>query len=317
VYGAGKRASRLLELRRRSDQRGFRIIAFMPAPGDSELIRDPRVIEPKYPLIDFVKAEQIDEIVVAMDDRRTGFPLRDLLDCRFQGVRVLDLLTFLERETGKVKVDLMNPSWLIFADQFAGSPRGHVASRILDIVVAGSMAIVTLPIMALVAAAIAIEDGWPVLYRQRRVGLMGNEFTLYKFRSMYTNAEADGKARWAAAKDSRVTRVGAVIRKLRLDELPQVFNVLRGEMSLVGPRPERPEFVARLAQVIPYYHERHCVKPGITGWAQLCYPYGSSDEDAMEKLQFDLYYVKHRSLVFDLMVVIQTAEVVLWGKGAR
>jgi sugar transferase (PEP-CTERM system associated) len=317
VYGAGKRASRLLELRRRSDQRGFRIVAFMPAPGDTELIKDGRVVEPKFPLLDYVKQEQIDEIIVAMDDRRTGFPLRDLLDCRFQGVRVLDLLTFLERETGKVKVDLVTPSWLIFADGFAGDPRRQFVSRCVDIVVSGVLAVVALPIMALVAMAVAIEDGMPVLYRQRRVGLMGKEFTLYKFRSMYTNAESDGKARWASAQDSRVTRVGAVIRKLRLDELPQVFNVLRGEMSLVGPRPERPEFVARLAQVIPYYHERHCVKPGITGWAQLCYPYGSSDEDSMEKLQFDLYYVKHRSLTFDLMVLIQTAEVVLWGKGAR
>jgi lipopolysaccharide/colanic/teichoic acid biosynthesis glycosyltransferase len=175
---------------------------------------------------------------------------------------------------------------------------------------------VTGPLVCLVALLILLEDGQPVLYRQRRVGLRGREFTLYKFRSMRKDAEAEG-AQWASKDDPRITRVGAVIRKLRLDELPQLVNVVRGEMSLVGPRPERPEFVTRLAERIPYYHERHSVKPGITGWAQVRYPYGSSEQDAKEKLDYDLYYVKHQGLIFDLMVLLQTAEVVFWGKGAR
>jgi lipopolysaccharide/colanic/teichoic acid biosynthesis glycosyltransferase len=174
-----------------------------------------------------------------------------------------------------------------------------------------------LPFMAIVAIAILIDDGRPILYRQQRIGLNGRPFTLYKFRSMAKNAEADGKPQWAGVGDSRVTRIGRIARRARLDELPQLLNVLSGSMSVVGPRPERPEFVDQLSQKIPYYQERHSVKPGITGWAQLSYPYGSSDKDAMEKLEYDLYYIKYKSLVFDLMVMLQTAEVVLWGKGAR
>jgi sugar transferase (PEP-CTERM system associated) len=317
VFGAGQRAATLLTLRRRSDQRGFRIVGFIPAPGDKQVLADERVLPAATSLLRYVEDEDVDEIIVAMDDRRTGFPLKELLDCRFAGVRVVDLLTFLERETGKVKIDLVNPSWLIFSEGFNADTVRQVSSRAFDLCVSIVIAVAALPFITAVALAILIEDGRPILYRQRRIGLMGKEFTVYKFRSMIKDAEADGRAQWANAQDARITRVGAITRKLRLDELPQVFNVLKGEMSLVGPRPERPEFVARLVAKIPYYHERHYVKPGITGWAQLCYPYGSSDEDAMEKLQFDLYYVKHQSLIFDMMVLLQTAEVVLWGKGAR
>jgi sugar transferase (PEP-CTERM system associated) len=316
VYGAGDRAASLLKLRRRSDQRGFRIAGFIPAPGDRQTLEDGRLLRASVTLLKFAQEHDVDEIVVAMDERRSGFPIRELLECRFAGIAVIDLLTFLERETGKVKVDLVNPAWLIFSEGFAGKPGRAVASRVLDIVTATLLALVSLPVMAVVAVAILFEDGQPVLYRQRRVGLWGKPFTLYKFRSMVKDAESNG-AQWAGVEDPRVTRVGRIIRKLRFDELPQLFNVIRGDMSLVGPRPERPEFVSRLSQKIPYYQERHSVKPGITGWAQLSYPYGSSDEDAMEKLQYDLYYVKHRNLVFDLMVILQTVEVVVWGKGAR
>jgi sugar transferase (PEP-CTERM system associated) len=318
VYGAGNRAANLLKLRRRSDQRGFTIEAFVPAEGDSQVIDDPRVHQANPGLVELSTDSQIDEIVVAMDDRRRGFPVAALLECKFAGVSVIDLLTFLERETGKVRVDLANPSWLIFADGFdAASRRTHFLSRAMDLVISTALLIVASPIMALVALAVLVDDGRPVLYRQRRVGYGGRAYWLYKFRSMINSAEADGAPKWARAGDQRVTRVGSLLRKLRLDELPQLVNVFRGEMSLVGPRPERPEFVERLSQTIPYYHERHVVKPGITGWAQLCYPYGASDHDAMEKLQYDLYYIKHKSLIFDLMVLLQTAEVVLWGKGAR
>jgi sugar transferase (PEP-CTERM system associated) len=317
VYGAGQRAAALLRLRRSSDRRGFNIVAFVPAEGDACVIEDDRVVRIDQALLEFAREHEVDEIVVAMDDRRRGFPIADLMQCKFGGIAVVDLLFFLERETGKVMVDLMNPSWLIFSEGMEGRTRTQVATRMLDLVAAISLLVVALPVMILVAIAVLADDGFPLLYRQERVGLNGRVFTLYKFRSMIKNAEADGKAQWANAKDSRVTRLGGILRKLRLDELPQIFNVLRGDMSLVGPRPERPQFVEQLSKTIPYYHERHVVKPGITGWAQVCYPYGSSERDALEKLQFDLYYIKHKTLIFDLIVLLQTAEVVLWGKGAR
>jgi sugar transferase (PEP-CTERM system associated) len=232
---------------------------------------------------------------------------------------VTELPTFLERETGRVRVDVLNPSWMIFGEGFRRDTLRLFSSRALD--VASSLAILTLslPAILLTVLAIKLEDGWhaPLLYRQRRVGLGGRPFEVLKFRSMRPDAEPDGQALWAREDDPRITRVGAVIRKLRLDELPQLFNVLKNEMSLVGPRPERPEFVADLAERIPYYGQRHCVKPGITGWAQLCYRYGSSEQDALEKLQYDLYYIKNNTLLFDLAILVQTVEVVLMGKGAR
>jgi sugar transferase (PEP-CTERM system associated) len=316
VYGAGRSAAKLMRLRRRSDRRGFSVAAFVAAEGDALAI-DPRLVaEPPGSLLDYARQQGVDEIVVAMDDRRRGFPISDLLQCKFAGIGVVELIDFLERETGKVNIDLVNPSWLIFSDRLGHSGPLRLVTRAIDILVACLILIVASPVMVGVALAILIGDGLPVLYRQTRVGRDGHDFTLLKFRSMVRNAEEDG-ARWAEKSDARVTRVGAVLRKLRLDELPQLFNVLAGSMSLVGPRPERPEFVRELAQQIPYYEERHVVKPGITGWAQLSYPYGASEHDAMEKLQYDLYYIKHKSLVFDLMVLLQTAEVVVWRKGAR
>jgi sugar transferase (PEP-CTERM system associated) len=316
VYGAGTRAANLLKLRRQSDRRGFNIVAFVLADGDSRAIDDERVTTIKGSLLEFAKAHDINEIVVSMDDRRGGFPIAELLQCKFAGIDVIDLLAFLERETGRVKVDLVNPSWLIFSDGFRSSARVELAARILDVAAAAVLLVVAAPFMFFAVLAIVIEDGRPVLYRQERVGFLGKTFTVYKFRSMVKNAETAGP-QWATREDQRVTRMGRWLRQLRIDELPQLFNVLRGDMSLVGPRPERPEFVQRLSQTVPYYHERHVVKPGLTGWAQLCYPYGSSERDAMEKLQYDFYYIKHKSLIFNLMVLLQTAEVVLWGKGAR
>ncbi|HUA90305.1 MAG TPA: exopolysaccharide biosynthesis polyprenyl glycosylphosphotransferase, partial [Steroidobacteraceae bacterium] len=228
------------------------------------------------------------------------------------------LLTFLERETGRVRLDVLNPSWMIFGQGFRRDPLRLFSSRMLDLGASVAVLAISLPVMLLTVVAIKLEDGLraPTLYSQRRVGLGGREFNVLKFRSMRTDAEANG-AVWAQRSDPRVTRVGAVIRKLRIDELPQILNVLRGHMSFIGPRPERPEFVAELAEKIPYYVQRHYVKPGITGWAQLCYPYGSSEQDALEKLQYDLYYIKNNSLLFDLSILVQTAEVVLLGKGAR
>jgi sugar transferase (PEP-CTERM system associated) len=256
---------------------------------------------------------------VAMEDRRRGFPIRGLLECRLAGVEITELLTFLERETGRVRIDVLNPSWMIFGGGFRRDPLRLFSSRALDLLASLVLLILSLPIMVLTIIAIKLEDGWraPVFYGQARVGLGGQPFTVLKFRSMRTDAERDGQAQWAQKSDPRITRVGGVIRKLRIDELPQILNVVSGRMSFVGPRPERPQFVDELSQKIPYYVQRHCVKPGITGWAQLCYPYGSSEQDALEKLQYDLYYIKNNTLLFDLAILLQTAEVVFMGKGSR
>jgi sugar transferase (PEP-CTERM system associated) len=317
VYGAGKRASSILQLRRRSDQRGFRLVAFVPAESDSLSFDDPRVTRSSSePLLDLARRERVTEIVVAVDDRRQNFRIAELLECKMSGIHVIDLLGFLERETGRVKIDLLNPSWLIF-ESFSRINRNDIWFRLLDVLGAAALFVLTLPIMLVLALAIALDDGLPVFYRQRRVGVRGKEFTLYKFRSMRRDAETGGKAVWAKQEDRRATRIGAWLRKTRLDELPQLLNVLRGDMSFVGPRPERPEFVADLSSKIPYYQERHYVKPGITGWAQLCYPYGASEKDAFAKLEFDLYYIKNRSIIFNLIILLQTVEVVLWQKGSR
>ena len=317
VYGAGKRARSLLELRRRSDTRGFQIVAFIAADGDHVTAHD-RVTTRPDDLFNWCIDQDIDEVVVAMDDRRRGFPMHELLECRMAGIDVLELPSFLERETGKVRLDALNPSWIIFGGGFHASPLQRALERALDLAAALGLLAFALPVMLFTAIAIRLEDGWsaPVLYRQRRVGRYGEPFDVLKFRSMTVDAE-QGEAVWAIKNDPRVTRVGAFIRRTRIDELPQLINVLRGEMSFVGPRPERPEFVEHLEKKIPYYRERHTVKPGITGWAQLCYPYGSSEKDALEKLQYDLYYVKNRTLLFDLAILVQTVEVVLWRKGAR
>jgi sugar transferase (PEP-CTERM system associated) len=317
VYGAGTRASKLLQLRRRSDQRGFQIVAFLPVPDEPHVIQDDRVDCSPGSLSALASKHQAEEIVIAMDDRRRSFPIRDLLDCKFAGIDVVDILSFLERESGKVNIDLLNPSWMIFSEGFTRRSSRLVQFRIFDLAVSVAVLLLSWPVMVVTALAIFFEDGSPILYRQKRVGMLGQEFELLKFRSMTKDAEQGTGARWAQRDDTRVTKVGAIIRKLRFDELPQLLNVVKGDMRLIGPRPERPEFVEDLSQRIPYYHERHCVKPGLSGWAQLCYPYGSSEKDALEKLQFDLYYVKNQSLIFDLMILVQTVEVVLWGKGAR
>jgi sugar transferase (PEP-CTERM system associated) len=319
VYGAGRRASSLLDLRRRSDQRGFRLVGFIPTEGDEGSTPADRLMQRPDDLYSWVVQNPIDEIVVAMDDRRRGFPMYEFLECRLAGIEIIELPTFLERETGKVRLDVLNPSWIIFGEGFRASLIQRAIERVVDVAVSLSLLILAAPAILLTAVAIKLEDGLdaPIVYRQRRVGQHGVEFDVLKFRSMRIDAEPSGQAIWAGKDDPRITRVGAFMRKARIDELPQLINVLRGDMSFVGPRPERPEFVQKLEHTIPYYRERHSVKPGITGWAQLCYPYGSSEKDALEKLQYDLYYVKNRSLLFDLAILIQTVEVVLWGKGAR
>jgi sugar transferase (PEP-CTERM system associated) len=316
VFGSGVRAQSIAALRRRADRRGFKVCGYIQALDEALKVPAEGLVTPRESLLRFALDLEVDEIVIAMDDRRRNFPVAELLECRLAGVEVVDVVTFLERETGKVHLDVLNPSWLIFGDGFRRDALRRYSERTFDVIASSLLLLLTSPVMLLTALAIVLESGGPVFYRQKRVGLRGSEFDVIKFRSMRTDAEKDG-AVWATAGDSRVTRVGAIIRKLRIDELPQFINVLKDDMSFVGPRPERPEFVAQLSETIPYYSERHWVKPGITGWAQLCYPYGASERDALEKLQYDLYYVKNHSLIFDFMVLAQTAEVVLLGKGAR
>lgn len=319
VYGAGQRAEAFMQLRRRTDRRGFIVAGFVRADEDAALVPKELLLECPGSLYGLVSALGVTEVVVAVDDRRRKFPVDDLLNCRLRGINVIDIVSFLERETGKVRIDMLSPSWLIFSGGFRRDPLKEAIERVFDIFVSLLLLVATWPIAVLTWFAIKIEDGWdaPAFYMQERVGLEGRIFNLKKFRSMRVDAEEKGKAAWASKNDPRITRVGQVIRRTRIDELPQLLNVLSGDMCFVGPRPERPEFVHQFCERIPYYRERHWVKPGITGWAQLCYPYGASERDAKEKLQYDLYYVKHRNVMFDLFILIETAEVILWGRGAR
>lgn len=258
------------------------------------------------------------EVVLALEERRNALPLADLLRIKTTGVQVCDYSSFLERETGRVDLDSLNPSWLIFSDGFsAGRRLSQIAKRLFDVAASSLLLVLTLPLVALTALAVKLESAGPAFFRQRRLGLYGQPFDVIKLRSMRVDAEVGGKAVWAQKDDPRVTRVGRVIRKLRIDELPQAWSVLKGDMSFVGPRPERPQFVADLESRLPYYAERHVVKPGITGWAQINYPYGASVEDAREKLEFDLYYAKNYTPFLDLLILLQTARVVIWPEGAR
>ncbi|QBQ54455.1 TIGR03013 family XrtA/PEP-CTERM system glycosyltransferase [Nitrosococcus wardiae] len=317
IFGAGKWATSVSTLRRRSDRLGIDIVGYVPLPGEAIQIPEDQLVEVDVSLQEYVEREGVDEIVIAADERRGRLPSDELLNCRMAGVEVTDLLDFFEQTTGKLKIDVMYPSWLLFSVGFRRHFLRQVGKRVFDVTVSLVLLIFCSPLMLFAVFAILSESGRPVLYRQRRVGAKGKPFDIFKFRTMRQDAEADGKARWAASGDPRITGVGRWLRRTRIDELPQIFNILQGDMSFVGPRPERPEFVETLAEKIPYYGERHRVKPGLTGWAQICYPYGSTERDAFEKLQYDLYYIKNYSLFLDLMILLQTVEVVVLGKGAR
>jgi len=318
VLGAGYRGNMIQDFDGRAENQRVRIIGYVPMGKEPVRVNVGKLINLPTGLNEYAAKADIDEIVVAPDDRRDGLAVDEILDCKMAGLDVVDLLTFFEREAGLLRVDCLNPSWLVFSDGFRLNGARLIGKRLFDIVASLALLAVVWPVMLLTALAILIESGWrqPILYRQVRVGLNWELFKVIKFRSMRTDAEKHG-AQWARTNDDRITRVGGFIRKCRIDELPQLFNVLQGDMSFVGPRPERPEFVEKFAETIPYYSERHRVKPGITGWAQLCYPYGSNYQDAIEKLQYDLYYVKNYSLFLDMLIMLETIEVVLWGKGAR
>jgi len=262
------------------------------------------------------RKEQVDRIIVALDERRGKFPVEQLLLCRLKGIRVDDGMTFTEELAGKLSVENLRPSSLIFSDGFKRSSILKRIKRGFDVVLSTVGIVVTMPVILMISAAIKLDSPGPVLYKQERVGKDGKLFGLLKFRSMHQDAEENGPV-WADVGDDRATRVGKVIRKMRLDEIPQMINVLKGEMSFVGPRPERPYFVEQLRKELPYYYQRHTLKPGITGWAQIKYPYGASKEDALEKLKYDFYYIKHISLIFDLTIIMETIKTVLLGRGAR
>jgi sugar transferase (PEP-CTERM system associated) len=320
ILGAGQRAAQIHNrMRRRSDRRGFSIVGYVPCPNETTVVPADQLLRLNISLQSLVQRRQVDEIVVGVDDRRGSLPMDDLLECRQSGITITDLTTFCERESGRVQLSLLDPSWLVFSGGFNATPLRRLSKRCFDLAAAMVLMVLTWPLMLMMVLAIRIESGagQPILYRQERVGERGKTFWLLKFRSMRTDAELDGIARWASKHDDRVTRVGRIARKLRFDELPQLWNVLKGEMSIVGPRPERPQFVADLEPKIRYYNLRHCLKPGLAGWAQLSYPYGASEEDAAEKLKYDLFYVKNHNLMLDLLILVQTVEVVLFGRGAR
>ena len=318
VLGTGDAALEVAKLRRKSDCRGCTIVGFVNVSDEEELIEREKILEKKGSLFELVEANFIDELVVAIIDRRKTLPVDELLECKMRGTRVIDLPTFFERQLGVLRLDVISPGWMIFSDGFKSGLLRDAVKRSVDLGVSLAMLLLVWPIMLLTAMAIFIESKGrgTVFYKQFRVGEMGVPFEVIKFRSMRMDAEKNG-AQWASENDDRITAVGKFIRKTRIDELPQLINVLRGDMSFVGPRPERPEFVTQLAESIPYFNDRHMVKPGITGWAQIGYPYGASEEDSKQKLQYDLYYVKNYSLFLDLSIIFQTAEVILWGKGAR
>jgi len=324
VIGAGERASIIEKrMRREVDRFGFELLGFIPIPGDNreEGIQNEKLLHVKIDenFRNFIEDNDIDEVVIACDQRRGTLPVEVLFDCRLRGVEVTDLLDFMERETGQIVVNLMYPSWVIYSNGF--NSQNYLRDALdytMNCLVAAIVLFFAWPFMLLTALIIYFEDtkspNASIFYKQERVGLNGKLFKIIKFRSMRPDAEKDG-AKWATTNDNRVTRVGQFSRKYRIDELPQLINVFRGEMSFIGPRPERPEFVEQLIREIPYYNQRHNVKPGLAGWAQLNYPYGASVEDSMEKLKFDLYYVKHQSLMLDILILIRTVEVVLFGKG--
>jgi sugar transferase (PEP-CTERM system associated) len=316
VLGAGARADRLRKLGERPES-GFVIAGYVAMTESKPVVGGAINRATIDNLTQFVEALGVSEVVLALEERRNALPLKDLLRIKTTGVHVNDFASFVERETGRVDLDTANPSWLIFSDGFSSCRAiSPAAKRVFDITASSLLLALTAPVILLFALLVRLDSRGPAFFRQRRVGLFGNTFDVIKLRSMRLDAEADG-AQWAVQNDPRITRVGRFIRKTRIDELPQAWSVLIGQMSFVGPRPERPEFVSGLEEVLPYYAERHMVKPGITGWAQINYPYGASIEDSRHKLEYDLYYAKNYSPFLDLLIMLQTLRVVLWYEGAR
>ena len=318
VLGTGNIAGRIAALEENGGSRSFfECVGYLQLNGETASIAADRIVSGVNDLTDYVRRQNIEEIVVAVDDRRGRMPVQALLDCRLDGVTVTDFLTFYERETGRVDLSNLNPSWLIFSHSQAGVHGYQTAKRIFDILLATIFLIFTFPLLLAVAIAVRIDSEGPIFYRQERVGLSGRPFNLLKFRTMQQDAESNGIPQWAGKDDPRITRMGQFLRRTRIDEIPQLINIIRGDMSLVGPRPERPYFVENLCRGIPFYGERHRMKPGLTGWAQINYRYTDSVEDAKVKTEFDLYYIKNHSLFLDLVIVLQTLRVIIWPPGVH
>ncbi|MCB2062281.1 MAG: TIGR03013 family PEP-CTERM/XrtA system glycosyltransferase, partial [Novosphingobium sp.] len=316
VLGDGARAERLRELGDKPEA-GFAIVGFLGMNEGKPVVEEAIPRAAIHNLSRFVENLGVSEVVLALEERRNSLPLKDLLRIKTAGVHVNEFSSFMERETGRVDLDTLNPSWLIFSDGFSsGRMVSSALKRVFDVMASALLLVLTAPVILLFALIVKLDSKGPAFFRQTRVGLYGQDFNLIKLRSMRTDAEANG-AQFAQKDDPRVTRVGKFIRKVRIDELPQAWSVLKGEMSFVGPRPERPEFVSDLEEQLPYYAERHMVKPGITGWAQINYPYGASIEDSRHKLEYDLYYAKNYTPFLDLLIMLQTIRVVLWHEGAR
>lgn len=317
VLGAGKRAKRVLES---NDKRtsNVKFIAFLKMGSNEDEIEGAKNYSDIESLEKLVKERACQEIVVAIEERRGTLPVSDLLACKINGTYISEAASFIERQVGALNLAMFNPSWMIFSDGFDNTKKLDLfVKRFFDIFASAILLIVSMPLLLITAILVKLTSKGPVFYRQERMGLMGRAFDVLKFRSMTANAEADGVPKWAQQNDARVTLVGKFIRKTRIDEIPQIFNVLKGDMSFVGPRPERPYFVEQLMEKIPMFDKRHTVKPGITGWAQLNYPYGASEEDSRRKLEYDLYYIKNYSIFLDLLILVQTIRVVLWPDGVR
>ena len=318
VLGTGSRVNEFAELVQRN--RNMVIVGYVPFPGTDVHHVPASLLQPlgqDESLLALVDRLEVDHIVLGVRDRRGKLPLAELVECKLRGIRVTELSAAFEREFRKVSLESISATWIMLNEGFLQTTLRTGLKRLFDLVVSSVLLVFAAPIIAVAALAIYLESGGPILYRQERVGQGGRTFWMYKLRSMRTDAERDGKPRWAAAKDDRTTRVGRILRKIRVDELPQIINVFKGEMSFVGPRPERPYFVNELTRQLPYYALRHNVKPGITGWAQICFPYGASLEETAKKLQYDLYYVKNHALFLDFVILLATVGVVLTAKGAR
>ena len=319
ILGAGEQARAILELVSRNGRRdSIEVVGVHPLTTADVAVSGVNILPITMSVSEAANQFGVHEIIIAMREQRGGaLPVSQLLDCKLRGVQITDLQSFFERELGQIRLDSLKASWLVFGEGCRQGLIRETVKRLFDVIASSLLLLFALPVIIITALLIRLEGGGPIFYRQERVGQGGRVFEILKFRSMRNDAERDGKPKWAISNDVRITRIGRFIRRTRIDELPQIINVLSGEMSFVGPRPERPFFVRQLVQEIPFYAARHSVKPGITGWAQVRYPYGASLQDASQKLQYDLYYVKNHSLFLDLLILVETVEVVLWGKGAR
>jgi sugar transferase (PEP-CTERM system associated) len=318
IAGTGTSGVRLVREILTLSELNIKVLGFLDEKGENigKPLVNPGIVGGVAEIEDYVRREQVDWVILAFSERRGVMPTKELLRLKLAGIKVEEAHSLFEKLKGGVMLERLSPSWLVLSEGFRKDVLLMVTKRVIDILISSVALVLLSPLLLLFAVAILVESGMPVLFRQQRVGLHGHNFTILKFRSMKNDAE-EGKAIWAALDDSRVTRVGRILRPFRLDELPQLVNILRGDMSLVGPRPERPEFVQMLGEQVPYYHERHTVRPGLTGWAQIKYQYGSSVDDAKTKLEYELFYIKHLSIFLDLAIIFRTVQVVLFARGSR